>query len=224
MTANKVLTYHTNVLTCGVAKFNSIMAGFLKVKCNQIFDKDSFSKDSFPIVSVKIGEFLDQDKKRLTREIAKLDNSRFDLFLHGYEEDPLELLLIKKARKVFTGNISIATKIKKIRSDIKELWCPGMNLNNTEFEKTDIKLLTFGMAHKLKVDLYYKLKEILDKSQKTYSLYISYIFPVYEPGHTCRLHSRALWATCCTPEVEDAHLVDLAPACKLQVNGRQLRG
>ena len=29
------------------------------------------------------------------------------------------------------------------------------------------------MAHKLKVDLYYKLKEILDRSQRTYSLYIS---------------------------------------------------
>ena len=173
MITNKVLTYHTNVLTCGVAKFNSIMASFLKVDCIQIFDKDAFSKDSFPMISVKIGEFLEEDKKRLTNDIAKIEDGCFDLFLHGYDEDPLELIMIKKARKVFTGNVSIASRIKMLRSDIKELWCPGMNLNNTEFEKTDIKLLTFGMAHKLRVELYYKLKEILDRSQRTYSLYIS---------------------------------------------------
>jgi hypothetical protein len=37
----------------------------------------------------------------------------------------------------------------------------------------EITLYTFGMAHKLRADYYYRLKELLDETGKTYRLYIS---------------------------------------------------
>src|SRR4029079_4012215 len=59
------------------------------------------------------------------------------------------------------------------RSDIIELFCPGTLLNSQRFQDTDLKVFTFGMAHKIRVPLYRRLRELLDASGKTYSVYVS---------------------------------------------------
>src|SRR4029079_12512553 len=54
-----------------------------------------------------------------------------------------------------------------------EAFCPGTLLNPQRFDDTEIKVFTFGMAHKIRVPLYRRLRELLEATGKTYSVFVS---------------------------------------------------
>ena len=45
-----------------------------------------------------------------------------------------------------------------LRPDIQELFCPGTILNPQRFQRTELSVFTFGMAHKIRVPLYRRLQ------------------------------------------------------------------
>ena len=63
--------------------------------------------------------------------------------------------------------------LKPTRPDIVEAFCPGTLLNPERFDKTELSVFTFGMAHKIRVPLYRRLRDLLDATGKTYSVYVS---------------------------------------------------
>ena len=59
------------------------------------------------------------------------------------------------------------------RPDIVELFCPGTILNPQRFQKSELSVFTFGMAHKIRVPLYRRLRDLLEATGKSYSVFVS---------------------------------------------------
>jgi hypothetical protein len=60
-----------------------------------------------------------------------------------------------------------------LRPDTVELFCPGTLLNPQRFQRTELSVFTFGMAHKIRVPLYRRLHGLLEATGKSYSVYVS---------------------------------------------------
>ena len=163
--------YHLNPFTCGIAKFNNILAKHLDVPVVGIraVELGSFRR---PLLSIKLNEFSNGDAEDLDRWSAA-HAGQFDLFLHAFDGTPIEQRLVNVAARVYCGNAQLYRELSPARPDLQELFCPGTLLNPQRFQRTELSVFTFGMAHKIRVPLYRRLRELLDASGKSYSVYVS---------------------------------------------------
>jgi hypothetical protein len=125
-----------------------------------------------PLLSVKLNEFTDGDAADLDVWSAS-HSGRFELFLHAFDGTPIEQRLVAAAARVYCGNSELYALLRGARPDIQELFCPGTILSPERFQRTELSVFTFGMAHKIRVPLYRRLRDLLDATGKTYSVYVS---------------------------------------------------
>ena len=163
--------YHLNPWTCGIAKFNAILAKELAVPVVGLASPE-LRNYSRPLLSIKMSEFTDDDARSLASWVDA-NVGRFDLFLHAFDGTPIEQRLLNAAAQVYCGNRELSHQLAPSRSDIVELFCPGTLLNSQRFQDTQMKVFTFGMAHKIRVPLYRRLRDLLDATGKSYSVYVS---------------------------------------------------
>jgi hypothetical protein len=163
--------YHLNPFTCGIAKFNTILATHLSVPVVGIgaVELRSYRR---PLLSIKLNEFTGSDAAELDAW-STANTDQFELFLHAFDGTPIEQRLVASAARVYCGNAQLYRELRPARPDIQELFCPGTLLNPLRFQRTELSVFTFGMAHKIRVPLYRRLRELLDASGKTYSVYVS---------------------------------------------------
>jgi hypothetical protein len=163
--------YHLNPWTCGIAKFNAILAKHLDVEVVGIRTVELGSYER-PLLSVKLSEFSDRDAADLDLW-SSTHRGRFELFLHAFDGTELERRLVAAASRVYVGNAELFRQLAPARPDVQELFCPGTILNPQRFMDTDLSVFTFGMAHKIRVPLYRRLYELLEATGRTYSVYVS---------------------------------------------------
>jgi hypothetical protein len=163
--------YHLNPWTCGIAKFNTILSRHLAVPVVGIraVELGDFGR---PLLSVKLNEFTDDDAADLDLWSAS-HGGRFELFLHAFDGTPVEQRLVAAAARVYCGNNELYALLRGARPDIQELFCPGTILSPERFQRTELSVFTFGMAHKIRVPLYRRLRDLLDATGQTYSVYVS---------------------------------------------------
>src|SRR4029450_7929344 len=160
--------YHLNPWTCGIAKFNAILARHLDVPVVGIraVELGSFRR---PLLSLKLSEFTPDDAADL--DVWTLAHAgQFDLFFHAFDGIESERRLLTAAGRVYCGNEELAHDLAPMRPDIVELFCPGTILNPQRFQRTDLSVFTFGMAHKIRVPLYRRLCDLLDAAGRGYSM------------------------------------------------------
>jgi len=169
-----VVGYHLNPLTCGIAKFNSEFARRLQVPILNVFDP-RVKEYAHSILSIKTAEFTLDDLGRLQAMYADpAFDQVVDLFLHDYTGTELEKMLLRKCRKVYCGNSELHERImKEVGSAAVEVWCPGTLHGAVKFDDVEIKVFTFGMAHKIRADYYHKLDALLQATGRSYCLYLS---------------------------------------------------
>lgn len=141
-----VLTHPHHPDLCGVVKFSQRLADRLGVPC--VRSLDNVGTYAYPLLSVKgaeLSSFL-------------LPEGRFDLFAHDTHTSLLGLAL--GAKRVFTANRVIARKMQSARPDAIAAWCPS--LIQGDDSRASYNVLTFGMAHKLQIAQYERLKADLD--------------------------------------------------------------
>ena len=92
--------YHLNPWTCGIAKFNAILAKHLDVHVVGIrtVELGSFQR---PLLSLKLSEFSTRDAEDLDLW-ASAHQGQFELFLHAFDGTPTEQRLVASAGKVWT--------------------------------------------------------------------------------------------------------------------------
>src|SRR5687768_9625226 len=163
--------YHLNPWTCGIAKFNAILAKELDVPVVGLASPD-LRNYARPLLSIKMSEFTDEDARSLAVWIDG-NAGRFDLFLHAFDGTPIEQRLLQAAAHVYCGNRELTHQLAPSRADIVELFCPGTLLNSQRFQDTEVKVFTFGMAHKIRVPLYRRLRDLLEATGRSYSVYVS---------------------------------------------------
>jgi hypothetical protein len=162
--------YHLNPLTCGIAKFNDILARHLGVPVVGL--GPGLARYRRPLLSIKISEFDAPDVEALDRWV-EAHTGGFELFLHAYDDTPLECKLLAGAIRVCVGNAELFDRLRPMRPDVQEMFCPGTLLGPQRFQRTELSVFTFGMAHKIRVPLYRRLRDLLEASGKTYSVYVS---------------------------------------------------
>lgn len=163
--------YHLNPWTCGIAKFNAILARHLSLPVVGIGSVD-LKGYSRPLLSLKLSEFTPDDARALDGWVTA-HAGRYELFLHAFDGSPIERRLLASAARVYCGNRELADGLSPERPDIVELFCPGTLLNPQRFQRTEVSVFTFGMAHKIRVPLYRRLRDLLEATGKSYSVYVS---------------------------------------------------
>jgi hypothetical protein len=163
--------YHLNPWTCGIAKFNGILARHLEVPVVGIA-AGALAQYERPLLSIKLSEFSAEDAADLDLW-AQAHADGFELFLHAFEGTALEQRLLAAAGRVYVGNAELYQTLRPTRSDVQEMFCPGTILNPQRFQRTELSVFTFGMAHKIRVPLYRRLRDLLEATGKTYSVYVS---------------------------------------------------
>jgi hypothetical protein len=163
--------YHLNPWTCGIAKFNDILARNLDVPVVGI-GSAQLGGYRRPLLSLKMSEFTPTDAQTLA-EWVEAHTGGFELFLHAFDGTPMEQRLLAAAGRVYCGNRELSHTLSPARPDIVELFCPGTLLNPQRFQKTELSVFTFGMAHKIRVPLYRRLRDLLDATGKSYSVFVS---------------------------------------------------
>lgn len=163
--------YHLNPWTCGIAKFNTILARHLEVPVVGIGSLD-LAAYRRPLLSLKMSEFTPDDARALGTWVTE-HAGRYELFLHAFDGTPIEHELMASAARVYCGNRELTHELAPARPDIVELFCPGTLLNPQRFQRTELSVFTFGMAHKIRVPLYRRLRDLLDATGRSYSVYVS---------------------------------------------------
>lgn len=163
--------YHLNPWTCGIAKFNAILAKHLEVPVIGIRSAE-LGHFRTPLLSLKLSEFSEDDAADLDAWVVAHEG-QFELFLHAFDGTPIEQRLFEAASRVYCGNTELFRALSPKRLDVQELFCPGTILNPQRFQRTELSVFTFGMAHKIRVPLYRRLRDLLDATGKSYSVYVS---------------------------------------------------
>jgi hypothetical protein len=163
--------YHLNPWTCGIAKFNAILAKHLAVPVVGIRAAE-LGEYRRPLLSVKLSEFSDSDAADLDRW-SNARRGSFELFLHAFDGTEVEKRLVVSAGRVYCGNSELFGQLRDSRPDILELFCPGTILNPQRIQRTELSVFTFGMAHKIRVPLYRRLYELLEATGRSYKMYVS---------------------------------------------------
>lgn len=148
-----VLSYHLNPATCGVAKFNYALAKRLGVPVAGLR-----SMCQYPLVSVKPEEC----------QAWPSFWPAFDLFLHGI---PSIYTNLSKPTRVYAANAAIADAVRAERPDVITAFCPSTVEGN--LDRGGYRVLTFGMAHKLVLPHFEKLKRDLERDHPDYTLSLS---------------------------------------------------
>jgi hypothetical protein len=168
-----VLGYHLTPFTCGIARFNHVLARELGIPVLSLFAAEA-SRYGHVLLSIKLSEFTDGDVGRLAGYVERRPAAqRLDLFLHDLADAPLERRLMAAATTVYVGNAKLAELVRPHHPNVVEAWCPGALLGAHPFAETEISIFSFGMAHKMRADRYRRLKEILEATGRSYAIYLS---------------------------------------------------
>ena len=166
-----VLGYHLNPLTCGVAKFNLLLARRLQVPMLGLFD-GRVATLRHPLLSLKLSEFTETDTAALASIVETASwRRRFMLFLHAWSDTPVEQVLLSRAATVFCGNAELVAVLRARRADIQESWCPSTLLEPQRFNPRGLSVFAFGMAHKVRSELHRTVQTLLERTGQPYSVY-----------------------------------------------------
>jgi len=163
--------YHLNPWTCGIAKFNAILAKHLAIPVVGVRAAE-LGEYRRPLLSVKLSEFSEPDAADVDRW-SSARRGAFELFLHAFDGTEVEKRLVAAAGRVYCGNSELFGQLRDSRPDILELFCPGTILNPQRIQRTELSVFTFGMAHKIRVPLYRRLYELLEATGRSYKMYVS---------------------------------------------------
>jgi hypothetical protein len=169
-----ILGYHMNPLTCGVARFNRAIADQLELPLHHVFSDESLLARR-PLLSFKASEMPQHALDRLSEICDRADVwPHLRLFFHDYSATHVEAKLVRRAEKIYCGNEVLTRELRALHQNVIPAWCPGYLFERREFDNNaEIKIYTFGMAHKLRTDYFYLLHDLLEQSEKSYVVYIS---------------------------------------------------
>ena len=166
-----VVTHHRDGFRSGVARFNELLARQLGVP---LLGLDGLAERELrrPLLSFKVVE-LDEAAHATVEEMARTRPWLWDVFLHDYRRTELEQRLVQGAVRVHCGSAEIAEAVDGLNPATNVLWTPGLILDERTFRPSEISVFSFGMAHKIQTDMFRRLKDLLDRTGRSYTLYVS---------------------------------------------------
>lgn len=156
----------------GVARFNRILSERLEVPAVAV-DDPRLTTAACPLLSVKFGELRPGEGEALSEHLAGRGGNPFRMFLHDLTSTPLETDCIRRASLIYTGNAELTERVRTLNPLLRTLWSPATILDRRRVEAVDISAFSFGMAHKMRTDMFQRLYTLLDGRRTSYSLFVS---------------------------------------------------
>jgi hypothetical protein len=155
-----VLSYHTNPLACGTAKFAQQLAERLKVP-HATFGSHVALDARTPVVNYRAGEMPTG---------VGLSHWAQDpiIFLHDVSDVPW---LTEPSLRVIAANKAIADAVRPYCPQVIEAFCPSTVQGNPH--RGAYRVLSFGMAHKLLLRHFEALRIHLDATHPDYTVEMS---------------------------------------------------
>ena len=170
-TIDAVVTHHRDGFRSGVGRFNELLSERLGVPLVGI--RKLLSRQlSRPLLSFKLAELAPAERSELEALVERRPFA-WEIFLHVHGDDALESGLVSGAARVHCGNHEVYELVKHLNSSCQVLWSPGLILDERIFAPAEISVFSFGMAHKIRTDLFERLRRLLDASGRTYAIYVS---------------------------------------------------
>jgi hypothetical protein len=165
-----VVTHHRDGFRSGVGRFNELLADRLGVPLLPIRGLTA-TGCTRPLLSFKVAELNAAEVAEL--EVLVATDRPWEVFLHVYDGLELESALVAGAARVHCGNHEVHARVRDLNPLAQVLWSPGLILDERVFSPAEISVFSFGMAHKIRTDLFGRLRELLDASGRSYALYVS---------------------------------------------------
>jgi hypothetical protein len=162
-----VVTHHRNPFRSGVARFNELLAEQLGVPFVGLLEAEGLAD---PLLSFKASE-LGEDAALVERLLAGWQTPR--LFLHEFCDTPLERSLVAASTCVYASNADIASRLRELHPDVREVWTPGLIVTEARITPADWTVFSFGMAHKIRTGEFRRLRALLDDAGRTYAVRVS---------------------------------------------------
>ncbi|HZO61942.1 MAG TPA: hypothetical protein VFB35_03075 [Gaiellaceae bacterium] len=163
-----VVTHHRSGFRSGVARFNELLAERLGVPLRGLGEDGPWWPRS--LLSFKVSELGAAERAELA---SRLDGWQGELFLHELAGDDLERGLIARAGRVHCGNLEIHAAVRGLTDRAEPAWAPGLLSDRREYGSPEITVFSFGMAHKIRTDMFGRLRELLDALGRPYEVYVS---------------------------------------------------
>ena len=172
-----VITSHINPTLSGVAKFNSILADLMGVPRITLHDLHGQNKGPL-LLSIKLKDILDSEFDDVQRGVLHLWESEivYDIFFHSFDGLDMEFNLVRNARQIFCANREIYRELQGFNQNIILAWCPALLIKDKALDDETLNVFSFGMAHKIQVQYYRMLHDLLEKCRISYSLKVSTAF------------------------------------------------
>jgi hypothetical protein len=166
-----VVTHHRDSFRSGVGRFNELLADRLGVPLVGI--RGLLAAGCVrPLLSFKVSELAPAELSTLST-LVQTRPLQWELFLHVYEGHELEAALVAGAERVHCGNHEIFERVAALNGSSQILWSPGLIRDERVFSPAEISVFSFGMAHKIRTDLFRRLRHLLDSSGCSYAVYVS---------------------------------------------------
>lgn len=165
-----VLTYHRNIHTCGVARFNHYLARHLGVP---LFDyQAALTRDlKMPLISIKFSEIQRDDYVMIEEFLHEIAD--FSVIFHDYTESSIAISLMRRAIHVMGLNSEVCSLMRHHRPDVAVGFTVASYGLPEQLETPDLILITFGMAHKIQATGYARVAELLEADSRSHVLEIS---------------------------------------------------
>lgn len=166
-TADAVVTHHRDGYRSGVARFNEVLAERLGVPLLGLGEVHP-GVSARPLLSFKVSE-LGGEAELVEGALG----AEWEVFLHEYRALPLEQRLVAGASRVHCGNIEILEAVESVAAEAQALWSPGLIFDDRPFATAEVVVFSFGMAHKIHVGMFRRLRGLLERSGRSYAVYVS---------------------------------------------------
>jgi hypothetical protein len=166
-----VVTHHRDSFRSGVGRFNELLGERLGVPVIGIRTLLR-AGHTRPLLSFKLAELAPAELAVL-EQLVETRPFEWELFLHVYDGHALEEKLVRGAEHVHAGNHEVFEQVRGLARSAHTLWSPGLILDERPFPATDISVFSFGMAHKIRTDLFERLRELLEGTGRSYAVYLS---------------------------------------------------
>jgi len=156
---SRVVSVHTNPYTCGVARFNRSLAEELGVAMISLSEYLAESCIEGSLLSLKMEEVPAIQSHALISALTA-NTTRFAYFVHDYTDCELQRFLATRASRVFANSAELTRKMSELRDDTIAVYSPGARAQPL-LHVPEIRLLTAGMAHKIRSVGYSALGDVL---------------------------------------------------------------
>jgi hypothetical protein len=165
-----VVSHHLDGFRSGVARFNELLAQRLAVPLVGIAELGA-TPAARPLLSFKVRELDPGSAASVERWLDA--HATWEVFLHEYAGDPLEERLVRGAARVLAGNHEILEQVASATDRAEVVWTPGLVLDRRDLPDDGLSVFTFGMAHKIRTDMFRRLKTLLDALGRPYTVFVS---------------------------------------------------